>query len=533
MKIKINRATLSRVCIGLILFVVIIIPIVRMLLYIKVESFEKIFTSGEFYTALLNSLASTIAATICSVVIAYLLALCLKRTSIKFKGIFNIVLILPMLIPSISHGMGLIVLFGNNGLLTNFLGIKSSIYGFTGILLGSILYSFPVAFLMFTDVLNYEDNTQHEMAKVLGFSKIRHFTAISFPYLKKPLISIIFATFTMIITDYGVPLSVGGQFKTLPVMLYENAAGQLDYSSGSVIGLVLLIPAIAAFLIDFLNKDKGNSTYVATRYIENKNTVRDVVSYIFCTLVSMFVLMVIVSFCVQAFARSYPFDMSVTFDNIQKTFQKNGGKYLVNSIIIAFLTAIIGTGIAFLTAYLSARMKNRTSRFLHLMAITSMAVPGLVLGLSYVILFKGSFIYGTIVILIMVNMVHFFASPYLMMYNAMNKMNENLEDVGHILGINRMHMIKDVVIPLSKGTLLEMFSYFFVNSMMTISAVAFLSTSQNKPLALLINQFETYNMMECAAVVALMILTVNIMIKVVIYGIKKIGEKQNVNKKAI
>ena len=188
--------------------------------------------------------------------------------------------------------------------------------------------------------------------------------------------------------------------------------------------------------------------------------------------------------------------------------------------------------VACATAYLSARLKSKFSRFLHLMAIVSLAVPGLVLGLAYVIVFKKTPVYGTIAILVMVNTVHFFASPYLMIYNAFGKMNENLEDVGHILGIKRSRIIFNVIIPQSKYTLIEMFSYFFVNSMMTISAVSFLATPSNRPISLLIDQFEAYNMMECAAVVAILILIVNILMKGIVYLLKTIGTRY-VDKKAI
>ena len=114
-----------------------------------------------------------------------------------------------MLIPSISHGMGLIVLFGANGVLTNLLGLNTSIYGFWGIVIGSVMYSFPVAFLMLLDVFQYEDYTVYESAQVLGIPKIRQFLSITLPYLRKPMISVLFATFTLIFTDYGVPFDGG------------------------------------------------------------------------------------------------------------------------------------------------------------------------------------------------------------------------------------------------------------------------------------------------------------------------------------
>ena len=526
-----NRIGLSKIIIGIILFAIIIVPIVRMMFYITPSAWNNVFASNSFYSSLLNSFTSTLVATLISIILAYALAWAINRTSIKFKYFFTILITLPMLIPSISHGMGLIILFGNNGFITKLFNLPTSIYGFWGVVLGSVLYSFPVAFIMFSDILKYEDQAPYEAADVLGIPKHRQFFAITGPYLRKPLISVVFAVFTMIVTDYGVTLSIGGKFKTLPVLLYEDAVGSLNYSTGSVIGIVLLIPALAAFLFDLFNKDKGNTSFVSKVY--NKKTVsRDIIGYFITILTSIVVILVIFSFCIQAFAESYPVNLSFTLKHFENTFSKNGADYLLNSIVIAFLTSIVGVAIAAATAYLASRVKSKFSRFLHLMAIVSLVVPGLVLGLSYIIVFKKTFFYGTIAIMVMVNTVHFFASPYLMIYNAFNKMNENLEEVGHILGIRRLRIIKDVVIPQSKYTLIEMFSYFFVNSMMTISAVSFLSTPDNKPLSLLINQFETYNMMECAAVVALLILTVNIIMKGIVYLIKTIGTRY-VDKKAI
>ena len=526
-----SKKGMSKIFIGIILFTIIVVPIIRMILYITPDSFKSVFESKSFFKALLNSFTSTTLATVLSIVLAYALAWATTRTTIKFKYFFTILVTLPMLIPSISHGMGLIILFGNNGIITRLFGLSNSIYGFWGVVAGSVLYSFPVAFIMIADILKYEDQSPYEASNVLGISKIRQFTAITYPYIRKPLISVIFAIFTMIVTDYGVALSVGGQFETVPVLLYEKAVGQLNYSVGSVIGLVLLVPALIAFLFDLFNKDRGNSSYIQNTY-DGKNKIRDIFGYVIVGFCSLIVTLVIFSFIVQAFAESYPTDLSFTFKHFANTFSKNGAEYVLNSILIALLTSVVGVCVATATAYLTTRVKSKLSKFLHLMAIVSLAVPGLVLGLSYVIVFKKTFFYGTIAILVMVNTVHFFASPYLMIYNAFGKLNENLEDVGHILGIKRSKIIFNVILPQSKYTLIEMFSYFFVNSMMTISAVSFLATPSNKPISLLINQFEAYNMMECAAVVALLILGTNIIMKGIVHIIKTIG-KNYVDKKAI
>jgi iron(III) transport system permease protein len=113
------------------------------------------------------------------------------------------------------------------------------------------------------------------------------------------------------------------------------------------------------------------------------------------------------------------------------------------------------------------------------------------------------------------------ASPYLMIYNSLSKINENLEPIAQTMRISRYHMIKDVFIPQCKGTIIEMLSYFFVNCMITISAVSFLATTSNKPISLMINQFEAQSQLECAAVVSLLILGANLIVKGVAHIVKK------------
>ncbi len=515
----------------LVLALLVVAPLITLLCKIDGQAWDTVFHGGQFGKALGNSLLTTLTSTIISVVLAYTLAWAISRTNIKCKGIFSTLLVLPMLIPSISHGLGLIILFGNNGIFTNLFNATSHLYGYFGIIWGSVMYSFPVAFLMFVDILKYEDATVYHAADVLGIPKFQQFLHITLPFLKKTLISVFFTVFTLIITDYGVPLAVGGKVKTLSVLLYENAAGKLNYSAGALIGVFLLIPAVIACLYDFFNKNTEKTSFVSQQFSSRQSKGKDVAGYIICALASLLVVLVILPFCIQAFTVSYPSNMSFTFSHFSETIKQNGLSFLLNSVLMALITAFVGMALSFIVAYCTARMKTKCTKLLHVISILTLSIPGLVLGLSYIIVFKGSFLYGTLTLLILANTVHFFASPYQIMYNALLKINSNLESVGQVLNIPRYRVITDCIMPQCKSSLAESFSYFFVNSMMTISAVAFLATSENQPLSLLINQFESYNMIECSAVVALMILGVNVLMKAIIYFIKK-GVK-HVNKKSV
>lgn len=517
---RLSRSDAAKILLSVVFITLVFLPLMRMFAYVDGESIKRVVNSAVFVDALLNSITSAVLGTVITVTIAFILAICIQRTNVRGKGIFSVIFTLPMLIPSISSGMGLVILFGNNGIMTRLLNLNVSIYGLWGIVIGSVLYAFPVAYLMLADVIRYEDGSPYEAAQVLGIPKWRQFTAIMLPYLRKPLITVIFSVFTMIITDYGVPLMVGGKYVTIATVMYQEVIGQLDFGKGAVYGSVLLIPAVAAFIIDLRNKDKGNSVYVTKPCRMADGRVAKASAYLFCTVVVILTLLPIVAFVLLAFAQDYPKDITATLQNIEKAMKLRAGDYLINSVTIALFTASIGTLIAFANAYLSARMKSTASKFLHLSSMTSAAIPGVVLGLSYVLAFNKTPVYGTIIILVMVNIIHFISSPYLMMYNSLSKINENLEGVAQTMGIRRMHMIKDVFIPQCKGTLVEMFTYFFVNCMMTISAVSFLATTANKPISLMINQFEAQMQLECAAVVSLMILIVNIILKAVSHFIR-------------
>jgi len=408
------------------------------------------------------------------------------------------------------------------------LNLNSNIYGFWGIVIGSVMYSFPVAFLMFSGILQYEDGMTFKAAEVLGIPEIRRFTDITLPFLKKTIISAFFAVFTMIITDYGVPLMIGGKTTTLSVLMYNKAVSMIDYNSGSVIGAFLLIPAVIAFLVDTLNPENGNGGYVSEKVELKSNTTKDVLAYVFCIVLGTAIMAPIVSFCMMVFETKYPVDTTFTLYHIQKTINRGADQYFLHSIIYSILAALCGTALAFTCSYFTTRIKGKFNRALHLVSITSMAIPGIVLGLSYVIFFHTTPIYGTLIIVVLVNSIHFFASPYLMMYNTLSKVNENLEDVGHTLGIGRFYIIKDVIVPKVKYTIYEMLVYFFVNSMMTISAVSFLAPPAPKSIALMINQFEAQRLMESAAFVSMLILLTNIVVKVIMLLMRRRAEKLSV-----
>ena len=503
--------------------VTVVLPIIVLFSKIRGENIANVFSSYQFLPMLRNSLVTTLLATVISVSLAFFLAYLILRTRVRYKSVWITMFTIPMLIPSISHGMGLVLLLGENGILTNLLSLKLELYGYLGITLGSVLYSFPVAFLMFYDSLYYEDYTVYESAEVLGISKVRMFGVITLPSMKRTVISAVLAVFTMVFTDYGVPLMTGGTAMTLPVYMYREVIGMMNFSNGSVVGVVLLAPAIVAFLVDLRKSGAGSSSSTVTkRYYVKENRRRDKIAYAVLSLALLMLCLPILAFVCLSFVKQYPIDLSFSLGTFRKLISSGIGMYFVNSVAVALLTALFGTAFSYYAAYSTARGgKQISNRVLHFISMLPLAIPGVVLGLSYVMSFHKTPFYGTIVILVIVNIVHFFSSPYLMAYNTLTKFNPNLEDVAGSLGIGRLRMLVSVYLPSTVTTVVEMYSYFFVNAMITISAVSFLVNFRTMPLSLLIPQLESQSFIEGTALVSLLILLVNLALKAIAFFVKR------------
>ncbi|MBQ7453497.1 MAG: ABC transporter permease subunit [Selenomonadaceae bacterium] len=500
--------------VAVIFFTGVFAPLGSLFMRITPDGFAQMISSPQFSFALWNSISTGLIATVIALTLGLTAAWCLERTTIGGKKFFAVVFGVPMLIPSISHSFGLVALFGANGWLTNLFALDVNIYGASGIVAGSVMYAFPVAFFIFLSVLHCEDGSPYLAAEVLGVPRSRQFLDLTLPYLKRTIIATFFATFSMIVTDYGVPLMIGGKTLTLSVLMYNKAVGMMDYSSGSVLGAVLIVPALIAFLADVLNPPHKLNDFAQNFSPLKKNSRAEKISLVFCVGLSVLIVAPIVTFCVMTFATKYPVDMSFTLYNITRTIHRGALDNWLNSLVIAITSAVVGTIFSFALAYFSTRAQGSAAKVVHLLSILPMTIPGIALGLGYVIFFHDAPIYGTLIILTAVNVMHFFSSPYLMMRNTLEKISANVEAVGKVLGVPRRFIIRDMILPKVRFTLCEMFAYFFVNAMMTISAVSYLAPPAPKPLALMITQFEAQRLMESAAAVSIVILLTNLLLKI-------------------
>jgi iron(III) transport system permease protein len=499
----------------LVLFI--IVPLVTLFASLKGADFSYVFSDAGFHSAVLNSFLYSLAGSLIAVFCSLLAAYFLSRSRIKGKSLWALALTSPMLVPTLSIGLGIRSLFGTNGFLDQIFHLEIDGSGFLGLIIGSAVSAFPVTFLLIYDAIRYESKGIYDAGETLGIKRFQSFFYVTLPYLRFVLVGAFFAGFTWIFSDYGVPMEVAGKVPTLPMYLYEQVLTQYEYGRGAVVGLVLLIPALAAFVCDLFKKE--NPSEESSEQIIPPTRGFNILSYCIVILTFLLVALPELSFIVLAFVQSFPNEMSLTFQHVADAFGTNTGlgvgKYLGNSILMAVLTGIFGVFVAYLAAYFSSRYTGFLGKAIDFVCLASLAIPGLVFGLGYVFLFKFSkgWFYSTLGILVAVNCVHFLATPYLMAKNAFAKINQQYETIGDTIGVSRFKVFLHVLIPNSRSTLIEMFSFFFINAMITISAVAFLCTYSNQPLSILINTYEKQGSYEMQAVVSFIILLVNVAAK--------------------
>ena len=507
--------------IGIILFA--IMPIFMLVFHVNADDWKFVLRDSSFKEAVRNSLIYSTVSAVITTLLALAAAYLLNTANLKRKNAFVILLTLGMLVPTISVGLGLRILFGTNGFIDLICGMEIEIRGFAGLIIGSVMTSFPATFLILYDALNYEDKGPYDAANIMGIGRNSTFFRLTVPYLRIALVSAFFACFTLIFSDYGIPMEIAGKVKTLSMYLYDQFMSSFQYGRGSIAGFVLLIPSVISFVFDLIFKDQSVSDKQKRLIEEGKSfsIAAEVVLIVLC----IFLFLPQLAFISLSFTKSFPNDLSFTLEHILNIFSNTHGVglivYIRNSLLLSFLTASIGTAFSYQLGYLSARKQGNMGKVVDLLALSTIAIPGLVLGIGYIFLFKstnGSF-YGTIMILVAVNIIHFLGSPYLLAKNCLNKINSEYEVIGETLGISKRRIISRVLIPSSTSTLVEMFSYLFLNSMITISAVAFLCTYDNQPLSILITTYEKNSNYEMQSVISLIILSLNIIARAVFSSI--------------
>lgn len=291
-----------------------------------VDNFVNYFSTPALFNSIKNSLWIAVISTIVTVTLAFWFAYSLNRSCMRYKGVFRLIAMAPILVPSLLPGIALVYLFGNQGMIKELL-FGASIYGPIGIVIGSVFFTFPHAFMIISTALAISDARLYEAATSLRASPWRTFWTVTIPGARYGLISAAFVVFNLVITDFGLPKVIGGQFNVLAVDIYKQVIGQQNFEMGAVVSVVLVVPAILAFGIDRLVQSKQVALLSARSvpYQPQPNERVDRLSLAYCTLVAVFIVGILAVCQFAALIKFWPYDLSLSLNNYQFDKMDGGG----------------------------------------------------------------------------------------------------------------------------------------------------------------------------------------------------------------
>ncbi|MCG7335020.1 ABC transporter permease subunit [Sporosarcina sp. ACRSM] len=484
----------------------------------NLSNYVAVLSNGELMMSIGNSIKISGLAAVITTVLAFTLAYAVNCTRIyrPLKAAIKIGILLPMLLPTITYGFAIIYSFGNQGLLTKIIGRNLfEIYGFNGLLIGYVIYTVPAAFLLIHNSFKYIDKKFIVVSKLMGDGILRSFSNTIIRPLVGTLGGAFVLSFILSFTDFGIPASIGGTYTVVATQLYQVMLGSIpNFNHGAVIAVLMLLPAVfGVLLLNYLEKLNFHyDKFTEMEPMQHKG--RDISFGMISTVIVTGMLSVFAVMFIAPFLNSFPYDLSFTLQHFVDTFQSSDLTTVYkNSLFVALLTAVFGTCIAFCSAVLNVRtgIKGKSS-----MDITSMmtnTVPGMVLGLSYLLFFNGSSLKGTFLILVLCNIVHYFTTPYLMAKNALAKMNPSWETTGELLGDSWIKTVYRVILPNAAATVVEMFSYYFINAMVTISGIIFLVTAQTSLVASKIKELQHFAKFNEIFILSILIFITNLAVK--------------------
>jgi iron(III) transport system permease protein len=411
--------------------------------------------------------------------------------------------------------------------MLEWVGLKS-IYGMPGMVMAMTFASFPHAAMILMAALALSDARLYEAADSMGTSEFRKFMTITLPGAKYGLISASMVVFTMAVSEFGVPKVIGGNTNVLAVDIYKQVIGQQNFSMGAVVGLVLLLPAVIAFVIDHIVQRRQQALLTARSvpYRAKPARGRDWALLLLVVLMSALMLLVVGMAAYGSVVKFWPYNMSLTLNHYTYGLEEAGLEHAYrNSLTMAAWCAVIGAAITFAGAYWLEKTKGADALrpLIRFQAMLPMAVPGMVLGIGYILFFNApanplNFLYGTMAILVLSTLVHFYSSSHLTAVTALKQIDSEFESVSASLKVPFYKTFWRVTVPVCLPSILDIGRYYFVNAMTTISAVVFLYSPKTTLASISILQLDEAGAIGSAAAMATLIVLTSAVVTGVMFA---------------
>lgn len=470
-----------------------------------VGNYVEVLGSSGFWRATRHSLVMGGATTLVSVFLGFIIAHGLYRCAFPGKWLIRAIIVLPLLAPSLVQALGLIFLLGRNGVISRALGVEIEIYGFWGLLIANTLYALPQAVMIIGAALVLLDARTYEAADVMGASPWRQFRDLTLPSARFGILNAGFVCFIITITDFGNAAVIGGDYSVLATEIYSQVVGQRNFNMGAVVGIMLLLPTVIAYAIErqAMKRQQAGQTTGQVPYRPVFAPPRDLCMAALSLLICACIVAVIGIVVYASFVTLWPYNMSLSIKHYDITLA-GGYSSLWMTILISLGAAVGGTIAVFLLGLGLRRLPHVLAQPVQILAAMPAAVPGMVLGLAYILTFNSTstplyLLYGTAALIGIVNFYHYHTQGFLTVMTGFRQLPPALEEAAGSLGAGLGRTACDIVAPFIAPMLVSVFFFLFMRSMVTLSAVVFLTTPQLSVAAVTIMRLDDAGLTSQAA----------------------------------
>ena len=413
--------------------------------------------------------------------IGYVFAYTVTRVNVPAKGFFKTMATLPILSPPFVLSLSIIFLFGKQGLISkNLLGITgSSVYGLKSLIVVQVMSFFPIAYLTLSGILASIDASVEDAACNMGAGRWKTFWTVTFTLSLPGIISGALLVFIQSLEDFSNPATIGGDYTTLSIEVYNIITGSYDMRKGSVLALLLLLPAVIAYLLNKYWVNKKSFVTVTGKPTQARKLIEEPhikwPLFAFCLIVSAIIILFYGTVIFASFVRTWGVDFSLTLDQYRKALQY-GWDSLKNSMTLGLISAVIGGLLSMVIAYITAKRNYFGKRFIEVSSVLMFAVPGTVLGISYILGFnsKPLALTGTGLILVIVFTFRNMPVAIESGTTTLLQIDNSIEEASTILGADTGYSFRRITLPMLKNAFFSGIVYSFTKAITAVSAVIFL-----------------------------------------------------------
>lgn len=480
---------------------------------------------------LMNTLKLGFTVATISTIIGFIFAYSATYVKMKHKKILSAIAILPIISPPFLIGLSAILLFGRSGLITrDLLGMKNAeIYGFHGLVLVQVLTFFPVAFLMLVGLLKQIDPSVEEASRDLGASRWQVFTTVTLPLMAPGIANAALLVFIQSVADFGNPMVIGGNYTTMAVQIYMQGIGSLDMSGATALAILLLSISVVAFLVQKFYLGKRSYITVTGKISRERDLITEpkIVNslHFFVVTISIFVAMMYILVPIGSFVKLWGVNYSLTLNHFKYVFDL-GLKPILDTTLLALIATPISGVLSMVIAFLVVRKKFIGRGYLDFTTMLSLAIPGTVVGLGYVMTYnkKPLVLTGTALILIIAFVIRSMPVGIRSGMASLQQIDPSIEEAANVLGASSKKVFTTVTLPMIKPALFSGLVYSFSRSMTLVSTIIFLiSAKYNLLTVAIMSQIDQGKIGVASAYSTILIIIVGSMILFMRFLLSKLG----------